>query len=775
MISLPIDSALDTIVEHALGGAVVLQAPPGSGKTTRVPPALAERIKGRIVVLEPRRMAARAAARRVADERGWTAGQQVGWQVRFDRNLRADTRIVFMTEGILLRQLASDPFLEGVGAVVLDEFHERSVFADLALALCSTIRREVRDDLALVVMSATLDAEPIAAYLGCPVVETHSSLHPVELRYDPRPDARPLDLRVRDAVAEVAPAEGDVLVFLPGMASIRRCEEALSGRDVHILHGSLAPEEQDAVLRPSPTPRVILATNIAESSITVPGVRAVIDSGLAKIARLDRSTGLDRLDLVPIARDSADQRAGRAGRLGPGVCRRLWTGQDHRDRPAHSTPAIHRTDLAGAVLSLLDFGEPDPLRFPWFDSPDPRALNEAMALLRELGAVDEALTPLGHQLARLPLHPRLGRFVLEAHALGATRRACELAAWISDGGRPSGDLETQQPPPHTRRLAGRLESLLDGPAGRRDPDAIPRAALAAWPDRLAKRRGESAVMVGGAGVLGGDTELFVAIAVDPARRSTRGEWRVTLQSRVQPEWLEHSEHTQVRFDPETRRVVAIHQRCAGLLVLSERPAPRPSPAQVQPLLFEAARSDWARVLPKADRDWDRLLGRLRFIATHRPQPALPDGSLGSLEPVLHALCRRCSSFDALRRAPWRPTLLESLPYKARQSLDRLAPERIQLAHGGPLRVDYPDGPPVLAARIQQFFGTPDTPRICGEPVLLHLLAPNGRPQQITTDLRGFWANTYFEVRKELRRRYPKHDWRDDPTSGPARRRSSRSR
>ncbi|MCB9677647.1 MAG: ATP-dependent helicase HrpB [Alphaproteobacteria bacterium] len=763
MDALPIDSVLDAVVAEARRGAVVLQAPPGSGKTTRVPPALAEALPGRIVVLEPRRMAARAAARRVAAELGTRPGEGVGWHVRFDRKVSDATRIVFMTEGILLRQLAEDPFLDGVSAVVLDEFHERSVLADLALALVAAVRRDVRDDLSVVVMSATLDAAPVAAFLGCHALETHGTLYDVDVRYDPRPDSRRLEDRVADAVAEVAPPDGDVLVFLPGMAEIRRCEARLHDRRTRILHGSLPPEEQDAVLTPSREPRVILATNVAESSVTVPGVRAVVDTGIAKIARLDRATGLDRLDVLPIARDSADQRAGRAGRLGPGVCRRLWTAMDHRDRPDHGAPEIHRTDLAGAVLALLDFGEPDPFAFAWFDPPARAALVDAMALLEALGAVaDGALTPLGREMARLPLHPRLARFLIEAHRRGATDRAAALVAWMSEGGRPEGDLEHQEVPGHTQRLASRLVRGLRGPSGPRDPDAIARAALCAWPDRVAKQRGEGAVMVGGIGVRGGHTPLFVAIAVDPARRSERGEWHVTLQTRVDPAWLDATSRVVVRFDPDSRRVVAVQQERAGLLVLGERPAPRPSTEVARPILFEAARDDWERVLPKNDRDWDRLVGRLKWVAAHQPHPGLPDGSPASLEPVLDALCAKADGFDALRKAPWRGTLLDLLPWEARKALDERAPESLQLARGRPLRVDYPDGRPVLAARIQQLFGTRETPRICGEPVLLHLLAPNGRPQQITTDLAGFWASTYFEVRKELRRRYPKHDWPDDP-------------
>ncbi len=795
---LPVDDVLDDVVgvlqsDGTSGGAVVLQAPPGSGKTTRVPPALADTLPGRIVVLEPRRMAARAAARRVAQEDGSRPGDHIGWHVRFDRKVSDDTRIVFMTEGILLRQIAHDPFLDGVSAVVLDEFHERSVLADLALALTAAIRREVRDDLSLVVMSATLDAQPIADFLDCPVVETGSILHPVDIRFDKRPDDRRIHHQVTDAVAglkDELDSDAGILTFLPGMGRILRCREALQAdprtRDlpVDILHGSLSGEEQDAVLRDVGHRRVILATNVAESSVTVPGVRAVVDAGLAKIARLDRTTGLDRLDLLPIAKDSAEQRAGRAGRLGPGICRRLWTARDHRDRPKHGEPAIRRTDLAGAVLSLLDFGEPDPRAFTWFERPDERALDDALELLDALGATEDGvLTDLGRAMARLPLHPRLSRFLLEAHHLGATTRGAELAAWISDGGRPTGDLEVAEPPRHTERLARRLTRQVEraaqqlsrptAPSVRDDREAIARAALCGWPDRLAKRRGvqqpdepDSAVMVGGTGVVGGHTEHFVALGVDPVRKTRQGEWKVTLQTRVDPDWLDITKRTVVRFDADKQKVVAVDQERAGMLVLSERPAPRPDPQVVRPILYAAAKEELDRILPKNDKGWDRLLGRLRFVARVDPHPDLPDGSPASLLPVLDGLCARRASFDALQKANWTGAVLDRLPWPARRALDERAPERLKLARGRPLRIDYPleppDSPPILAARIQQFFGTKRTPTIRGAPVLLHLLAPNGRPQQITTDLEGFWERTYFEVRKELRRRYPKHAWPDDP-------------
>lgn len=756
MSALPVDDALPALLDAVRAcGAAVLTAPPGSGKTTRVPPALARALEGRVLVVEPRRMAARAAARRVAREWGCAPGEQVGWHVRFDRRAGPDTRVVFATEGILLRLLQSDPLLDGWAAVVFDEFHERSVDADLGLALCAAAR-EARPELVLVAMSATLDAAPVARFLDAPVIDAAGALFPVDVTHDPRVDDRPLELRVAEAARALWTGAHDLLVFLPGLSEIRRCADALD-LPTAILHGRLDPDEQDAVLDPRAPARVILATNVAESSLTLPNVRAVIDSGLARVARQDPSTGLDRLDVLPIARDSADQRAGRAGRTGPGVCRRLWTARDHQDRPLYGEPALHRTDLAGAVLTLLACGEPDPAAFRWFEAPRERALSDAIGLLRALGAIDPGLTPLGRQMAALPLHPRLARFLLDAHARGATRPAARFAAWLSDGGRPTGDLASLHPPDSP--LAGALERSLRAPAGVREPDALERAALAGWPDRLGRQRGRGGVLVGGTGVIGATHPFFVALAVDPSRRTERGEWALSLEARVDPAWLPVRTTHEARFDGE--KVVGVEVKRAGALVLDERIGARPERSVVASMLASAARDALDRVMPDDDA-WAGLLGRLRFVAAHDPHPGLPDGGPASLGPVLDALCAGRSSFAELRRADWVGALLGALPWAARQHLDARAPERVTVASGQALRLDWTQDPPVLAARIQHLFGTRATPEVCGVPVLVHLLAPNGRPQQITRDLAGFWTGSYAEVRKELRHRYPKHAWPEAP-------------
>lgn len=440
---LPIDDVLpDLIAAVARGGAAVLHAPPGAGKTTRVPPALAAaRPGGQIVVLEPRRVAARAAARRIAAEQEWTLGREVGWWIRFERRFRSDSRVVFATEGVLLRWLERDPFLDGVGCLVFDEFHERSLAADLSLALARRVRRDVRPDLALVVMSATLDVDAISSFLdGAPVVASAGKLHPVETRLAERADDRPLETRVAAAVGRaLAASDGDVLVFLPGLAEIRRAEGALAsaahgaGFDLLPLHGDLPIESQDAALRRGARRRIVLATNVAETSVTVEGVRAVVDAGLARVASYDPSSGLDRLDTVRISRAAADQRAGRAGREAPGLCLRLWTAAEDAALRPFELPEVKRVDLSGAVLELALWGDRDPAAFEWFEAPEPARLARATRELRDLGAIgDHGVTSLGRRLAALPLPPRLARLVLEGERRGVEDGAALLAALLAE-------------------------------------------------------------------------------------------------------------------------------------------------------------------------------------------------------------------------------------------------------------------------------------------------------------------------------------------------------
>jgi ATP-dependent helicase HrpB len=885
---LPIDPHLPEIAgaleRH---GAAVLRAPTGSGKTTRVPPALAGQFGtaaggGRVLVLEPRRIAARAAAQRIADERGWTLGREVGYDVRFDRKVDqggATTGVLFVTEGMMVRTLQEDPFLEGVGLVIFDEFHERNLDADLALGMVERLRRDARDDLRVLVMSATLDPEPVAAYLdGCPRIEAPGRLHPVEVRYADR--SLPRDPRgLREALAPAvtgaarrlaAETDGDVLVFLPGVGEISMCAEALTswatgtGATLLPLHGSLSLEEQSAALRPRAERKVILATNVVESSVTVEGVTAVVDSGLARQMRQDSGSGLNRLELTRISRASADQRAGRAGRTAPGVCLRLWPEIEHAALPAAEAPEVRRVELSGAVLELLAWGETrlsgGEGGFPWFEAPPPGALDAALDLLRRLGALGDAgITPLGQTLARLPVHPRLGRLLVASHRRGYAEEAALLAAMLSERppfSRPGGSgpprdasrasrsdlldrleaLEEFERTGHdwsrhsdqvgrvrrgavrfvlrTRDQLARLLQGLDEPAGPAVPgdrdESLLRAIFVAHADRLVRRRAPGSdahargVMVGGRGVRlaresalsASDDELFVAVDLDDRGRGRAGapsEALVRLASAVERSWLAEleddrlSERDEVVFDPARERVVAHRVTRFDDLELDRREVPVTSEerGEAARLLAQAAAENPERALALDEPEVAGLLERARFLRRWMPELELPDLATELVENLLPGLIAAGAttagglrSFADLRRLPLADVLRGTLPHHQLQALDREAPERIRVPSGSRVRLRYRgEEPPVLPVRIQEVYGLTQTPRVAGGrvPVLLHLLAPNMRPQQVTDDLASFWRNTYPEVRKELAGRYPKHAWPEDPTREHAERRPGRKK
>ncbi|HET9228336.1 MAG TPA: ATP-dependent helicase HrpB, partial [Thermoanaerobaculia bacterium] len=745
---------------------------------------------------EPRRIAARAAARRMAEEGGWKLGEEVGYQVRFDRKAGPSTRILVVTEGILVQMLQGDPFLEGIGTVIFDEIHERSLHTDLSLAMTRRVQKEVRPDLRIVAMSATVDPGPIAAYLDCPVIRSEGRLHPVEIRH--------LEATVPAAVRQaMKETDGDVLVFLPGVGEIERNTEALSDLTVLPLYGDLPAEKQDEVLRPLGRRKVVLATNVAETSITVEGVTAVVDSGQVRRLRFDPATGLDRLELGKISRASADQRAGRAGRQGPGLCLRLWPAWEHLQE--RETPEILRVDLATPALQLLSWGETDLAAFGWFEAPDPAALASALQLRRRLGATGEpGVTETGRLLARLPVHPRLGRLLVEGHRLGHPREAALLAALISE----------RDPFPRTRRGAGPLDrldalegdwnreglnagaaryvikardQLLDvirkelGPApktGKPRDESLLRALLAAYPDRVARRReprSRRAVMVGGRGVrlveestlL--DPGLFLCIDLDG--RPT--EALVRLASEVDPEWLPLQTRVELEFDEERERVAAWKRTRFEDLVISETEVPVQEGDSV---LAEAAASRLDRALALDDPEVAGFLARVRSLREWMHELALPPFDDDQIRELLPALAAGRKSFAEMRRAPLLPVLQGALSHAQLQAVEREAPERLEVPSGSRIKLVYEPGkPPVLAARIQELFGLAETPRVAAGrvPVLLHLLAPNHRPQQVTHDLKSFWENTYPQVRKELAGRYPKHAWPLDPWNARPERRPGR--
>jgi ATP-dependent helicase HrpB len=811
----------------------VLVAPTGAGKTTRVPPALlAAGIGGgrRIVMLEPRRIAARAAARRMAEENGWALGGEAGYQIRFERRAGPETRLLVVTEGILVQMLQQDPFLEDIGAVVFDELHERNLQTDLSLAMARRVQREARPDLKLVAMSATLDAGPVAAFLGdCPVIESRGRLHPIEISYLERPDERPLAVRIAAGVRQALDATaGDVLVFLPGVGEIQRAAEALAGlaaeRNLAVLplYGDLPAERQDEVLRRLDRRKVVLATNVAETSITLDGVTAVVDSGLVRRLRFDPATGLDRLELGRISRASADQRAGRAGRQAPGFCLRLWPAYEHATLAERESPEIARVDLAAPALQLLAWGERDLAAFGWFEAPAPEVLAAALSLLRRLGAVDShGVTSLGRALARFPVHPRLARLLIEGHRAGRAREAALLAALLSERDPLPRGAERGTGPRRASRsdLLDRLDALQSpgnaaarfvfkvrdqlaeivqremggrkgqqGQQGQQGEDALLRALLAAYPDRVARRREPGTprgVMVGGRGVRLAeesavlDAELFLCVDLDAGRSGPFSEALVRKASAVEPEWLAAerlSTTVDLEFDEERERVAAWKRTRYEDLAIAETEIPTPEGEETVKILVQAAAERLDRALSLDDPEVASFLARVRSLADWMPELGLPRFTGEEIRALLPALAAGRKSFAELRRAPLLEALQGTLSYAQLEAVRREAPERLEVPSGSRIKLLYEPGkPPVLAARIQELFGLAETPRLAGGrvPVLLHLLAPNGRPQQVTQDLRSFWENTYPQVRKELQGRYPKHAWPADPWNARPQRRPGR--
>lgn len=825
---LPIDDVLPELTAAmAAHPTVVLSAPAGSGKTTRAPARILDSgLIGdkQIIVMQPRRVAARAVARRIAWERGQFIGDEIGYQVRFDRAARAETRLLVASEGVVLRKLHDDPFLDSVGALVFDEFHERSLNSDLALAMALRVQQSLRPDLRIVVMSATLNREEISRLLGgCPVIEGAGRAFPVVVEHVRKLDRGPLAIAAAEGASQLLHrTDGHVLVFLPGKHEIRqtarRLQESASqgGFKLSELHGDLPAERQDEVLAPSAQRKVILATNIAETSLTIEGVTGVVDSGLARVLRMDSRTGLNRLELSPISQASAEQRAGRAGRTAPGVCLRLWPLASHRMRPQYETPEVHRVELSEAVLRILTWEDPDLETFPWIDRPAPGAVDRALALLERLGALQEGdVTPLGRRLARLPMHPRLARLLLEGCRLGIPRTAALAAASLSERealagrrvpllgighcdlgerlgawmaldqrkGQLSRGKYANSTPEHWKYVFLVRDQLLREiraeEAGRREPaypdKRLSRALLAAFPDRVARRRGpadDRALMVGGTGVrLAADSvvrqaELIVCLDVD----ASGGEAVVRQASAVERSWLPADSlrsATELFFD-ETHERVACRRRTYYLdLLLDESPAAIGDVRQAEQLLTQAAADRWPKAFPQDDPSVRSLVERIRWLREWLPEldlPAIDDEQLRTLLPML-ATGRR--SFAEMQQAPWTEAIAGLLSPQQAHALGREAPEQIQIPSGSRIRLQYEAGkPPVLAVRIQELFGMSETPRLAKgrAPVVLHLLAPNMRPEQITSDLASFWRNTYPQVRKDLRGRYPKHSWPLDPTT-----------
>ena len=757
---LPVDAALDTI-RAALrrARAVVIVAEPGAGKTTRVPPALLD--AGRAIVLQPRRAAARSIAKRIAAERGWTLGNEVGWHVRFERRFERDTRLLLATEGVLTARLQQDPLLSDFATIVLDEFHERSIHADVAIAL-SKQALLARDDLRIVVMSATLDADRVASYLGrCEVVRVPGRLHPVTVVHAPRVSAP-------DAVLQaLQQGSGNVLCFQPGALDIARTIADLrtrqpGGIDVLPLHGTLAAAEQDRALTPSSVRRVIVSTNIAETSVTVPGVTMVVDVGLEKVARYDADLAIDSLVTERISAAAAEQRAGRAGRIAPGIVYRLWEATD-RLKPFRE-PEIHRVDLSGVVLDVAGWGG-DPRTLDWFDTPRRDAVDAAIALLNRMAALNGvALTEIGQRMLRVPLHPRLARILVAADGRRDAVRAVALLAerhpWAPRTATTTSDLLSEldrweHVPENVRAFAAQLEQV-SGQRGQSrsirtftDEEELRRAIFAGYPDRVAQRRdrqshrfllstGTGAVLSTESGVR--EADWVVALDVHAPTRASDVESRIRLASAIEKGWLAPTSSEVVYRVDEHGAVKARTLDRYDALTLHERLA-TPDRDRAASLLAGA----WlSRTVSEAD---EQILRRLNFA-----------GIEIDLAALIGTAAHGAKALGDIR-------LANALPRDVSLALDRNAPESLRVPSGRSVHLEYNgDGSVTAAVKLQELFGLADTPLLGPQrqPVLFSLLAPNGRPVQMTRDLKSFWNRTYPEVRKELRGRYPKHPWPEDP-------------
>ncbi|MFN0207243.1 MAG: ATP-dependent helicase HrpB [Planctomycetota bacterium] len=840
---LPIDSVLPALLaEIRAGRNAVLRAPTGAGKTTRVPRALFdEKLSGgkQILLLEPRRLAARAAARRIAVEMNCNVGEEVGYHVRFDRRAGARTKILVITEGIFVRFMQEDPFLERAGIVLFDEFHERNLDADLGFAMARKLQIEARPDLRMIAMSATLDAAPLATFLGnCNIIESAGRLHPVADCYIPRRGDEPLEKSAAAAVDRaLLETDGHILVFLPGAAEIRRAREILTKKPNILLldlHGEMPPEAQDEVLKPSEVRKVILATNVAETSLTIEGVTAVVDSGLRKVLIYDPAVGLDRLEIVKISQSSARQRAGRAGRTSPGICYHLWNEMENRSFAINDEPEIARVDLAGAMLQLRSWGESDLRTFPWFEKPPEVSLARAELLLSRLGAVDASgMTQIGKAMAAIPAHPRIARLLIEGYEYGIPEHAALAAALLSE--RDPFRYHLTKAPPGSRGAAhtspsdlldrvhilqdfekrgsvysdiGEIQrgaaklifsardqylQILEGRVRTLSPpnfssadEALLHAIFVAYADRLARRRTSNdkkandknkerrGVMAGGRGVQLSESsavteaEFFVCINIDAGG----AESIVRIASAVEPEWLPQDwiqTKEEAVFDENSERVVVTRKQTIDGITIRETAVHSSDSEKITQILAAAARRDVARILPKDGAELGSFLARAACLRAWLPELQFPDVTI---EEIINDVCAGKTSFEALQKAPWLDFLKSRLTRDQILTLDREAPETIQVPSGSFIKIQYEPGkPPVLAARIQELFGMRETPKIARGRVslLLHLLAPNYRPQQITNDLASFWNHTYPKVRKELRARYPRHAWPEDPWTAAAER------
>ena len=892
---------------------VVLKAPPGAGKTTIVPPVILDsQILGnqQILVVQPRRLAATSTAARIAELRNEKIGNEVGYHVRFDKQVSSETKLLTLTTGILLRRLISDPLLEGVGCVVLDEFHERSIDMDLALGMIEQIRKNFRPELRLVVMSATLDPGPITKFLGDAVpLESVGKSYPVEIHYEPVVRKEPIEEQIASKLQlAIAETQGDVLVFLPGVGEILRVKKylhaiRLQGNSEHAieiveLYGSLSPSQQSRAIHASQGRKIVLATNVAETSVTIPGIESVIDTGTARKLQHDSNTGLPRLNVEPISKASADQRAGRAGRTGPGRCYRLWPQALQSSRKESDPPEILRGELSGVVLSLAKFGERELDTFPWLQPPPPHAVDHAKSLLQQLGAIssDGNITALGNEMVQLPISPRLARLMIEASRRGIVEEASIAASLLSERDpflacpppiqmgetdssttptvtnqkdlAPTNIIEdqcdlwprvkaiqafesganqktlnsaaarqvvrvaqqlrravkdtgqagfaTSKTVPHTANQfeSEITETVISASNSQLNPTSLPahpsirlrQSLLVAFPDRLAKQRvmrqtqtsmrhrshhlegrthsgTNRGVLAAGKGVQlsktsnVSDCELFLCLNMD----SGGVEARVRIASGISNSWIDadqFKEQDVFLFDKEKQAVIGRRQKSVHRLVIHESPIPCKPSVETAKILYSEIQSNLGSVIPPDNKQLHDFAARIALIRKHFPSLGFAEINHEFLREILFEICHHHTSVSAIKRADWHTQIKSRYDYTTMAEINRLAPSSIQIPSGRSVEINYQKNkPPTIAVRIQEVFGWTETPRIAEGRVtiLLHLLGPNGRPQQITDDLNNFWAKTYPEIKKELKRRYSKHHWPDDPLTATATRSGLKSR
>jgi ATP-dependent helicase HrpB len=839
MSHLPIEDVLASLRDTLANGRnALLTAPPGAGKTTRVPLALydAPWLQGKkLLILEPRRLAARAAAHRMAVTLQESVGATVGYRMRLDTKVGPSTRIEVVTDGILTRLLQQDPELSAYGAVIFDEFHERSLQADTGLALALETQKVFRPDLRLLVMSATLDCGPVGELLNqAPTIRCEGRMFPVDTCYLERPLTDRLDVAVTHTIRRaLARDQGSVLVFLPGMAEIRRVERLLLdssfGPQIRItpLHGDLPQQAQDAAIAPAQpgTRKVVLATSIAETSLTIDGVRIVIDAGLLRIPRFDPRSGLTRLATIRITQDSAEQRRGRAGRMEPGICYRLWTKQEQAGLAPRRPPEILQADLTQLLLDLAHWGTTDPSELSWLDLPPTGPVAQAKELLIRLGALDATgrITPHGKQMAEFPLHPRLSHMLLRAVPMHCAGLACDLAALL-------GERDLLRSPSSARQVDVRVRlDILRGEHRQVDGQTIDRSTLqrvrhtAAWwkrqliqssgrsqplhgmdldqigpllalayPDRIAQRQpGSEAryLLTNGRGALFAQpdplaSEPYLVIAdLDSGSQSARIDVAAPISEQdIADHCADHIVSAEsVIWDDRTDSVRASRQRRLGALVLTEQALSKPNPTVIIEALLDGVRRTGVGTLAWTP-ELQQWRARVRFLkrigGPDSPWPDLSDASLlQSLGEWLGPYLNGMTTLERVRNVDLTQPLQGRLTWEQRRDLDRLAPTHVAVPSGSYIRIDY-DTPdlPVLAVRLQEMFGCKETPRVAGGkiPLLLHLLSPARRPVQVTQDLAGFWTGSYHDVRKELRGRYPKHHWPEDPLTAPPTAKSKRA-